>query len=86
MYKLITVREAGDDIGVDFDMEIDDGKIQHFQVSSEAIEDLVKAPQKLHGAELIDAFHRVGSRVCEVAARKDGLPSNARALLKTSDF
>lgn len=47
---------AGDDVGVDFDLEVN-GVVQHFCVSSEAIEDLSKS-EKLHGKELIDAFQK----------------------------
>ncbi|WP_168794458.1 hypothetical protein [Paraburkholderia aromaticivorans] len=85
MYKLITVREAGDDIGVDFDLEVN-GVVQHFAVNTEAIEDLLETRDKLHGTELTKGFHKVAYRICEVAARKHRQPSNARLLLTTSDF
>ena len=84
MYKLFNPMSAGDEVGVDFDLEIN-GVVQHFRVSSEAIEDLTKR-EKLHGRELTIAFQQKADRICEVAQRKHGSPSSGRILLKTSDF
>jgi len=84
MYRMFNPMNAGDDIGVDFDLEVN-GVVQHFCVSSEAIEDLIKR-EKLHGKALTDAFQQKADRICEVAQRKHGLPSSGRILLKTADF
>ena len=84
MYRMFNPMNAGDDVGVDFDLDVN-GVVQHFLVSSEAIEDLTKR-SKLHGNELLIAFQKVADRICEVAQRKHGSPSNGRILLKTSDF
>lgn len=84
MYKMFNLMNAGEDVGVDFDLEVN-GVVQHFCVSSEAIEDLSKS-EKPHGNELIDAFQKYADRICEVAQRKHGSPSNGRILLRTSDF
>jgi hypothetical protein len=84
MYKMFNPINAGDDVGVDFDLEVN-GVVQHFCASSEAIEDLSKS-EKLRGKQLLDAFQKYADRICEVAQRKHGSPSNGRILLKTSDF
>ena len=84
MYRMFNPMNAGDDVGVDFDLEVS-GVVQHFCVSSEAIEDLTKS-ETLHGKELTDAFQQKADRICEVAQRKHGSPSNGRILLKSSDF
>lgn len=84
MYRMFNPMNAGDDVGVDFDLEVN-GVVQHFRVGSETIEDLSKS-EKLHGKELVDAFQKSADRICEVAQRKHGSPSNGRILLKTSDF
>jgi hypothetical protein len=84
MYRMFNPMNAGDDVGVDFDLEVN-SVVQHFCVSSEAIEDLSKS-EKLHGKELIDAFQKYADRISEAAQRKHGSPSNGRILLKTSDF
>nr|WKF61548.1 hypothetical protein HUO10_006079 [Paraburkholderia busanensis] len=84
MYRILNPTNAGDDVGVDFDLEVN-GVVQHFCVSSEAIEDLGKS-EKLRGKELIDAFQKYADRIGKVAQRKYGSPSNGRILLKTLDF
>jgi hypothetical protein len=84
MYRMSSPMNAGDDVGVDFDLEVN-GVVQHFCVSSEAIEDLTKR-EKLHGKELTDTFRLKADLLCEVAQRKNGSPSSGRILLKTSAF
>jgi len=51
MYRMFNPMNAGDDVGVDFDLEVN-GVVQHFLVSSEAIEDLTKLSklQRKHGS------------------------------------
>lgn len=85
MYQMSAVRNAGDDVGVDFDLEVD-GVVQSFTVSTEVIEDLTRSPGKLRGKDLVDEFHKVASRIAEVAQRAIGTQADGRVLLTSKNF
>lgn len=85
MYKVTYVRVAGGGAGVDFGLEVD-GLTHRCRVSQEALEDQLHVRNGLNDAELIEAFHKVGSQVAEIVARKFGIQSDELLIVTNSDF
>jgi hypothetical protein len=86
-YKMLWMRNAGDDVGVDFAIEIE-GVVgaQQYMVDQEVIQRLENAVEPLHGVALSEAFHRHVWIISKVAILKHGKHPGNVIRLVPDDF
>jgi hypothetical protein len=85
MYLPVNINDAGGGAGVDFALNIN-GFLQPFRVSLEALQDRFGSGPKCLVADPVATFNSNAQRICEVAARKGSIPSNAPIILTNDDF